>query len=523
MSNILQPGHGLPNVRPQSDYLYERRGPWPQPQPAHPFGFAPGVVHVPPDEIRHWNRTTGLRYTWTVLTYWPAAAWYAWTHRSLEPLSDEQYEEYLTHSALSKFISNELNEPEKCPENEKLRIFAEFLKKEPGETFWVSDFTLVKDMKTYPGIYVAPTMALFKGELVNGKRKAVAIYFPNNQLMLTPQDGNAWELAKYFVMQGASLRISLSAHANLHFPYDSINAISKSALPKDSVLLRMLLPHLELSLELNHNVLNSSTSPVQNPHYMPYAALPAGPAGLMTLFLYGYHGMLNDPPQDPEGNPIENPSYPKFHLQLEPKHYHTDYGTFLMAYFETIRKFVHSVIGLIPQDEFVDIQVWANYVCHYVPGFPSGDEIFRKDKYGNLLFHTNAIDDNLLAKAIANIVWDLSVGHAADHYNYSTININHMPFCIRVPPPDSKSIPAIDRRKMIKWIDIFRHKYERQMFFIARNVTLLKDVRYNFDKPGEEALRKLNDEFLQNLKDTEKNLAVFNYIPLDQISRSIQY
>ncbi|MCB0573739.1 MAG: hypothetical protein KDC61_04140, partial [Saprospiraceae bacterium] len=64
---------------------------------------------------------------------WPSAAWYAFKHRALEPLSDEQFERYLTHSALSKFISNELNEPEKCPENEKLRIFEEFLKKEPDE------------------------------------------------------------------------------------------------------------------------------------------------------------------------------------------------------------------------------------------------------------------------------------------------------------------------------------------------------------------------------------------------------
>ncbi|MCB0543097.1 MAG: hypothetical protein H6575_19245 [Lewinellaceae bacterium] len=523
MSNPKITWSDFPVTRPQSDYLYDRRGPWPQPQPAHPLGFAPGVVHVPQDEIRHWNRTTGLRYTWTVLTYWPSAAWYAFKHRALEPLSDEQFERYLTHSALSKFISNELNEPEKCPENEKLRIFEEFLKKEPDEKFWVSDFTLVKDMTTYPGVYVAPTMVLFKGKLVNGQRKVVAIYFQHNNLMLTPEDGNAWELAKYFVMQGASLRISLSAHANLHFPYDSINAISKSSLPKDSVLLRLLLPHLELSLELNYNVLNSKTSPIQNPHYLPYAALPSGPEGLMTLFLFGYYGMRNNPPVDKKGKPIENPSYPQFRLRLEPNEYHSDYGTFLMAYFRCIEKYVKAVIDHIPQDEFADIRLWANYVSHYVPGFPSGDEIFVRDEVGEFQFHTTFIDENLLAKAIANIIWDLSVGHAADHYDYSTINVNHMPFIIRVPPPDSKDIPPIDRKAMIKWIDIFRHRYEREMFFVARNVTLLKDIQYGFDKPGEEPLRKLNEKFLNELHETEKNLTVYNYIPLAQIARSIQY
>lgn len=513
----------LPNVRPQSDYLYERRGPWPQPQPAHPFGFAPGVAHVPRNEIRHWNRTTGLRYFFTIITYWPVAAWYAWKHRSLEPLSDEQFEEYLTHSSLSKFVSNELNEPEKCPQNEKLVYFEAFMKKEPNQSWWVSDFTLVKDLKkmTYPGVYVEPTITLFKGELVNGKRKVVAIYFPDNKLMLTPDDGNAWELAKYFVMQGASLRISLSAHANLHFPYDSINAITKSSLPKDSVLLRLLLPHLELSLELNHNVLNSKTSPVQNPHGMPYAALPSGPDGLATLFLYGYHGMLNNPPKDAQGNIILNPSYPQYRYQMEPREFHSDYGTFLMDYYAAVDLFVMNVIMHIPKEEYVDIMVWADYINQWVPEFPKGQEIFEETATGYKL--RNVGEFAILAKAISSIIWDLSIGHAVDHYDYSTININHMPFCIRVPPPDSKNIPPIDRKAMVKWSDIFKHKYERQMFFIARNVTLLKDVRYNFYKPDEGPLRYHNELFLGMLRETEKNLKVHNYIPLDQISRSIQY
>ncbi len=526
----MKVGTITPKSRPQSDYMYERRGPWPQPLPLHPFGMAPGVVHIPKDEIRRWNRTIGLRYYRTILFYWPKAAWYAWKHRALEPLSDEQFERYLTHSSLSKFISNELNEPEKCPLNEKLRYFAQFLKEEPKESWWVSDFTLVKDTKTYPGIYVAPTIVLFKGDIVDGRRKVVAICFPQNpegtERMFTPEDGHAWELAKYFAMQGASLRISLSAHANLHFPYDSINAISKSALPIDSVLLRLLLPHLELSLELNYSVLNSRTSPVQNPKPLPYAALPSDATGLLPLFLYGYHGMPNDPPYDEKGQPVENPSYPKFHLHLVPQRYHSDYGVFLLAYFEAIRRFVFDVIGQIPADEFADIRIWANYVSEYVPGFPSGNDIFVEDAIGGLTFHTNFIDENLLAKAIANIIWDLSVGHAADHYDYSTININHMPFCIRVPPPQSKNIPPLDRKKMVKWIDIFRHKYERQMFFIARNVTLLKDVVYNFNKPNEEGLRALNSRLLKDLHEVEAGLekrGIYNYIPLDQIARSIQY
>jgi hypothetical protein len=61
------------------------------------------------------------------------------------------------------------------------------------------------------------------------------------------------------------------------------------------------------------------------------------------------------------------------------------------------------------------------------------------------------------------------------------------------------------------------------MFFAPRNVTFLMDTEYDFNKPHEKPLRELNKQFLENLKKTEKNLTVYNYIPLNQISRSIQY
>jgi hypothetical protein len=497
----------LPNVRPQSDYLYERRGPWPQPQPAHPFGFAPGVVHVPKQEQRKWDWTIGIRYKITLLTYWPAAMLYAWSHRSLEPVSDGEFEEILTHSSLSKFISNELNERKEYPNNEKLKIFAEFLEASPGEKFFVADYTLLKHCQTYPDIYTAATITLFKGDLVNGKRKVVAIYIYDNNLMLTPEDGNAWELGKYFVLQGGAIRITSSAHANLHFPYDSINAISKSALPKDSVLLRLLKPHLDLTLELNYSVLNSPNSPVVNNQHMPYTAFPAPEAGLAGLFLYGYNGM--------EGNP----SYPHYKFQIVPRTFHSDYGTFLMAYYETIKKFVYKVIDQIPEEEYIDIMVWADYIKTWVPEFPAGTDMFDMDEQGN----AHMKKEKLLSKIVANIIWDLSVGHACDHYDYSNISINKAPLRMRVPPPDSKNMPSLDRKKLINWIDLFKHRFERKMFFAPRNVTLLMDTHYDFNKPSEQYLRELNEYFLSDLKKTEQQLTVYNYIPLNQISRSIQY
>ncbi|MEP7323107.1 MAG: hypothetical protein ABI761_14375 [Saprospiraceae bacterium] len=503
----------LPNVRPQTDYLYERRGPWPQPLPSHPFGLAPAVVHVPENEIRRWKWRIGLRYLITFLTFWFWAAIYAFKNRSLLPVSDAEFEELLTHSSLSKFLSNELNERDKYPNNEKLEIFKEFLDKNPDEKFYVVDFSLLTKLKPYPGMYAVPTMSLFKGDLVEGKRKVVAVYLYDTKQMFTPEDGNAWELVKYFALQSGAIRISSSAHANLHFPYDSINAVSKSSLPKDSVLLRLLLPHLDLTLELNYSVLNSGTSPILNKQYLPFSAFPADADGLAGMFVDGYNGM--------EGNP----SYPTYEFHAIPKDTFTDYGTFLFSYYDTILDFTNKVVAEIPASEYADIMVWIDYVRTWVLDFPDKNYFF--DQEGKLIIKEVDTPSNkqvyVIAEVVANIIWDLSVGHAADHYDYSNININKAPLRLRVPPPTSKNIPPLDRRKLIHWVDLFKHHFERKMFFAPRNVTYLKDVHYNFHRPGEEKLRKLNEEFLKNLKKTEEKLTVYNYIPLHQITPSIQY
>jgi hypothetical protein len=475
----------------------------------HPFGFAAGVVHIPLNERLRFYLHTGLSYFKTMFTYWPSALWHCYKNPTLKPLSDEEFENLLCHTSISRFLSNELNEKDLYPDNEKLKVFKKFLDEDPAEEFFVQDFSLLKDMKTYKGIYAAPTWTLFKGKVINGRRKVVAIFFTNTRVMLTPGDGHAWELAKYFVMQGGSMRISLSGHANLHFPYDSINAISKTCLPKDSILLRLLIPHFELTLTLNYAVLNSKTSPLENPEFMPYSALPASKAELGGLFVYGYSGM------------DKNPSYKKYDFPLEPTKKYSEYFDFQMEYYNTILEFTKEVIRHIPQSDYIDIKIWANYVKIWVPDFPSGDDLFSGPDSD-----LKIAEENILDKAVARIIWDLSVGHAADHYDYSKIDINLMPFRIRIPPPDSNNIPEFDRAKLTKWTDIFKHAYERKMFFVPRNFIFLKDVKYNFNKPHEGKLRELNSEFREDLKQTEiriKEKGIYNYIPLDEIPTSIQY
>ena len=81
----------------------------------------------------------------------------------------------------------------------------------------------------------------------------MAIYL--NDTVFDSRDGEAWELAKHFMMEGASNVVTLMTHPLLHFPYDSINAITKTALPKNHILHKLLIQHCRFTLPLENAVL----------------------------------------------------------------------------------------------------------------------------------------------------------------------------------------------------------------------------------------------------------------------------
>lgn len=468
-------------------YLYDRLGPWPQPSPNHPLGEAPAVVHLPKKEEKRF-KVISFRYIKNLLTYWPSALLYAWKNPHAKEVNDEEFDRFLTVETFSKFLNKNFDEF-------KRGIFDEFFIKYPDTTFYVTDLTLAQYITPTDELYTAPTMTLIQ-EMPNGDKKAVAIYMNDSDLLLKPEDGNAWELAKYYVLMGATYKIVLSEHALLHFPFDCINAITKTALPKSSLLFKLLYPHLEFQLVLNDSVLNSSNSPIHN--NMPlYDAFTGDSEGLRDLIVAGYKGIKNDS------------CYPSFEWTLEPKKVYSDYGVFLDEYYNTILEFTSNVLKKVTDDEFKHIKLWAKYISQWLPEFPDEEEIENIDT---------------LNKSVAKIIWDLSVGHAADHYSYSMLPINQLPLRLRVAPPSSKEVPSFEQKDLMKWYDIFKYRMVRKMFFKPTNVTLLKDTKYDFDD-GE--LNALSSKFLQNLRDTENKivneLKIKNYIPLDEISRSIQY
>ncbi|WP_044203643.1 hypothetical protein [Flammeovirga sp. OC4] len=483
---------------PKEAFLYQRQGPWPQPSPRNPKGEAPAVLRLPRKEKEEWKKKIGRRYVKNMWTYWPKALHYAYKHKGLHKISDEDFNHYLGEGVFSKFLIKGLSD-------QKRAIFNDFLPVDHNEReYYIIDFSLMSFTKPFEGIYATGTIVVF--EKVNNALEAKLIYvdqFEGDKKIVQPTDADLWSIAKVYAMQGAAYKLILSEHALLHFPFDCINAISKSSLPINTILLQLLLPHFEHTLVLNKVVLNSTASPVENDQKFPYSGFLGDGDGQRSLVACAYSGI--------EGND----SYNGYHYSKEIEKFDSPYYTFLLEYYNVIKKFVTEVVNVISDEELLIIKEWAGHINQWLPTFTSSDEILLKDN---------------LIQEITMIIWDVSVAHSADHHSFAQVPSYLVPLRVRVNPKEVHN-NEIDWENGMTIKDMFRYRMEREMFFKPTNVSTLYNTKYNFEKTNysestKKYLKDLNDIFIRELSEVEtrlkhKNVPVF--IPLKEIARSIQY
>lgn len=469
------------NALEPDEFLYDRRGPWPQPSPNHPFGEAPGVLHIPFSEQFHWWMKIGRRYVKDWFTYWPVAMAKAASWGGLSPVSDEEFANYYYNSCYSKFFTFELTD--KVQE-----LFKDYL--EDGKTYCVCDFVGMKVLQPIHGVFCEPSITLF--EVLEDGVKPVAINL--RDYVIDDTDGDLWMLGKYISLQAAGNHIIVATHPRLHFPMDSINAITKTAVPKSHILFQLLYPHFELTLKLDYQVLNNPISLLRNEWWMIYAPFPATGESMRDLVVLGYHGLQ------------DNPAYPKYFYPLKgPQKVRSNYGDFHDGYYQVYFNFVKEVLKEIPHgDKFVTR--WANYIHQEIPTFPNGEEIWKEDNF---------------AHAVASYMWDVTLGHAADHKTYAEIPINKNPLRLRIPSPKYKT-PGykLDYSNAVTIIDQTKLIMANKLFFAPTNVSNMIDVNYDFSLP---ILNQHVKTFKSALKEHEANLKTPNFMPVGQIPASIQY
>lgn len=465
------------------NYLYGRKGPWPQPCPDHPYDESPGVIHLPLGEWVDWWLHIGLRF----MTQWPIFTPIYYIMGLISPgckkVSDAEFHEYLTNSMMARFITPKLDAVD-C------EVFKSHM--HPGGDYFVVDLDPVRVVVPFKGMHVTPTKTLL--EQKNGKFEIVCVYIGKTNVVLDPKDGEAWEIAKFFVLQGGALCATMVVHPLQHFPLDCINAITKTALPKEHVLFKLLYTHLRFTLPLENAVLNFKMSLLHDDKWWKtYAPFPGPYDGVRDLLVEGYRGIKN------------NDSYPPFSYPRRPPKIYSGYGTFLDAYYETIYAFVDDVVKTIPSED-IYVRQWADYIHGWLPGFPAGKEIF---------------EGKTLTEVVAYFIWDVTVGHTIDHHNFGEMDVQKVPLRLRVEPP-KKGSRIGSYRKLQDPVDLMKYRLAMRLFFAPSVMTKLIEAEYDFKDP--QLLTRVH-RFKNELRDTEKKLNEqgLRYLPLDGIACSIQF
>lgn len=467
------------------DFLYERQGPWPQPCPEHPFGEAPGVLHLPFKEAFDWWWNIGSRYVKS-LFYVPVAYLNGILKPGLEEVSDKEFDSYLTQSMMAKFIKAEFD-----------HLDREVFKNLITEDSMIVDLEAVRVVKAFSGIYTCPSKVLLQKTAYGWAAKC--IYLHTSKDLIKPEHGKVWEVAKYFVLQGAAICSTLVVHPLLHFPLDTINAITKTALPKNNLLFQLLLPHTRFTLYLEKAVLTFKSSLLHSKWWMPYAPYPGPYDGLRDLLVEGYVGI--------EGNV----NYPAYQFELSCPNIMGSYGEYHEKYYQVVDQFVGKVLSHLKPDDWEYILHWVHYIHAWLPGFPSREDVTQNNQ--------------ILQNIVTSYLFTVTIGHTIDHYNYGHMNIRKVPMRLRVPPPQSNSDTVkLDRSRMTRFWDFGKYEMARRLFFTSSTKTSLINTCYDFGDRQVE-LEPLVVEFKKNLRQAESELkqAGINYMPLEEIAASIQF
>lgn len=382
-----QPAWTDPNL-PPDQFLYERKGPWPQPAPAYPMTRPPEVLNIPTQEYTAWWEFIGLRLVAEYGVEKLLAPRQAQADLALPLPIDEEFLRIMTQT-----------------------VYGRYLRNESGTAFWVNDFSAMELIDPLPQTYCAPVACRF---LLQGtKFSCVSITFlksgtRNEALVVRPTD-KAWNLAKVYACQGAAYHALFVVHPALHFPMDSVNAITKTSVPQIHPLFQALFPHTTYTLTLDNEVLEGKGSIVNNdPAEVDYDPLTAKGYNLMQLFGVGYTGYKG------------LAAYPAYDYMKPWMDTNTVYGACLRQYYKPFMVFATQIASVIPKtDPYV--KRWADYCSVNVRGFPGASIIFDGDN---------------LAKALATYLWDVTVAHGADHYSFAyDIALKDKFLRIRRPPP----------------------------------------------------------------------------------------
>lgn len=455
----------------------------PGPSPTAGSSLYPTVLRVPIADYRAFLSEVVTRYEHTLATFWPKAMLRSARVPHPRPMSDARLAEIIWHTLAAAMLTRTIDD-------EAAAVFAPILESNRRARWLVCDVSCIKNAKgkLLPGMYAAPTRVLLEETADDPIVRAIEV----DGALIRPTDGCAWELASLFARQGISHAVIMASHPLNHFPYDTVNAVTRKLLPADHVVRRLLEPHCYIHLALNFGVLYSNRSVARNGQTNIYTPFCADEEGQFRITRAGWKGI--------PGSAVWKP----YRYPLTPYAAVGPFGDFCRHYDEVIRAHVHRVLECVsPADPHV--MRWADEVATHIPGFPGA---LRMSQPG------------VLADAVTTMIVGVSVVHSAEHFSYAAIDVDEVPLRLRVAPPTGPDAPPFRYEDLTNRRDMFRQHLAHEMFFKVFPVRRLAEVDYDFH---DERLRDVGARFRSDLAGAARSLPGREYVPLSMIASSLQY
>ncbi len=444
--------------------------------PQYPGRMPPSVTDISDLEYQEFRKKIVKRYmqsligeTWSSLEV---------AHNMPESMSDNLLNQIYWKSPFSRFLTPEFTDNDKS-------VFQNVFDKEGhNEQFYKIDHSHLGNQSTYPGVYIAAVIGLFRSSPDGLQVVAISV----NGKSFTPDQGESWERARLFLLQGSSLSLVGGVHASLHFPTDSVIAITRQYIDDENPISKLIEAHSYLQLPLNYGVRWSPRSYAHNSPREIYTAFPGPREDVFHGFMTYYEGV--------EGNS----AYAKYQFPLSPPDFPGPYGQALNQYYDTILQFCRIVAAQVELSDFVE---WADELKEFVPGFPCGEDILEVET---------------LARVLTGYIHSVSVWHYMEHTLYSRLPVHHNPHRIRVEPPTGNDVKT-EVWQRTRQSDLFRQEIARRMFYESHTVRSMLDVEYNFSS---EELVNAEKVFKQNLIAVDESLPSELQL-LDDMACSIQF
>lgn len=312
-----------------------------------------------------------------------------------------------------------------------------------------------------------------------------------------------WALAKVYFMSNTMVFFILGAHLHHHLFFAEMgSALLFNNIPKDSAFYKLMTPHTDYILMLNHQFKTNPLSLRETTGFIDkFLYTCIGYYSPSTFYKVGYENALNMyGKRKTTDDALTKVSDIKFAIPFD-RYLNGDYplNEQLRGYYSTVKEFVAEIYDtMIDLGDKPVMQKWIFDLCNYV-----NLETKMNDKAFNI-------------EVISTYIWYVSFVHSLEHYSFDKYKRNYC-LLIRKPFAEAKNMPLSE---VFSQYDIWKSKHivltfgrNHQNKNISEGYT---DLDYGFTK---KKLQNQQENFKENVS---KLLAEFN-IPADAIALSIRY